>query len=194
MAYNPEAVILTADFNWVPLSIIRTGDHILGADMIPRTVKRIEKYPIKYRRVFNFYNSPSFLFTEIDTLWARDQDRQWWWVENAPALQSSWKMSGWELHGLKVIDSMLVNYQVRYATINGWESKKLIDITEKYDYDYETIFLYTDDYSPIIVNGFVVNNGISEYIYDYAQFDWNKYQPLIKEKLIEKNQLIFPYR
>lgn len=194
MAHLSNSLVLKYDLSWIPLNNIAAGDILLGADTLPKIVKKVDVYKLNYKRVFTFQDFPQIRFTEIDALWAVNFTKQWWWVENAAALQFMWGSLGIKPYGLKIIDSMLVNYKVRFANLHGWSFRELVDVTDQYSEDTETIFVYTDDYSPIIINGHIANTGLNEYVYDYTQFDWNRYQPLIKEKLIEKNQLVFPHR
>jgi hypothetical protein len=93
--------------------------------------------------------------------------------------------------GLKIIDSFLVDYNVKYATLNGFETCKQINVTEEYSFDTVLSYFKTDRCCPVIINGHVVSSGLNEYRYDYTTFNWDHYQPTLKQRLLDNNTLIF---
>jgi hypothetical protein len=180
MGHVSGSLVLMADYSWKSNSDIRVGDIVLGADLIPSTViHTITDTLTKYKRMMSFLESPHVCFMENDTLWAKDSERQWWWVENAVMSQNNWRYNN--LTPLKIIDSYLVSYDVEFATLNGFENKTLVDVTDDYTSYTQIILIKTDRYSPIIINGHVVASRLDEYIYDYTKFDWlSSYTQLVQ--------------
>jgi hypothetical protein len=180
-----------ADYTWRVQSELSVGDQILSADLQPAIIVGVSHPPLNHRSICSFEESPMVRFLESDSLWAKQRTRQWWWVENVAVLHYMWRSFGADYRPLKVIDSFLVDYGVKYATVNGWESKKIVDVTMENQQRLDMTFLKTDRYCPIIINGHVVSGGLNEYLYDYTQFNWDLYQPLLKQRLIDNNTLIF---
>jgi hypothetical protein len=165
------SLVLMADYSWKSNAELCVGDYVLGADLLPATVTEIKTAEMgNFRRMLSFVENPQFQFTEVNMLWARDHERQWWWTDNVRVLQISWQR-GYDV-GLKKIDSHLVSYDVEFATLGGFERRTIVDVTEKYSFDTEMIFFKTDRCSPVIVNGYIFPSGINENIYDYTQFNW----------------------
>jgi hypothetical protein len=181
MAYISGSLVLMADLSWKDNSTICKGDVILGADLMPAVVVETNTNILANRRIMSFLENPQFRFTENNPVWARDDILQWWWAENVSRLQLEWKNNG---SGLKIIDSPLVSYDVEFATLNGFEKYTVIDVTEKYNYNFNTMmpFFRIDRCCPIIVNGHIVAGGIiNEYAYDYTKFNWiDSYNSLFK--------------
>lgn len=169
MAHISGSMVLMADLSWKDNSEIVIEDVIMGADLIPATVMKISHTSLRNKRMLSLLENQSAVFTEKDSLWARDDHRQWWWVENASLLIREWK----EINtGLKVTDSIMVSYDVEFATFNGFEKQTIIDVTEKYSTDTIMPVFQTDRCCPVIINGQIVSSGINELIYDYTKFDW----------------------
>lgn len=191
MSHASDSLILMADYTWRVQSELSVGDQILSADLEPATVVKITNPTANYRSICTFAESPSMRFLETDSFWAKQGTRQWWWVDNVAALHTMWRATAPDYAPLKTIDSFLVDYSAKYATVNGWESKKIVDVTLEYPHGLDMTFLTTDRCCPVVINGHVVSGSLNEYVYDYTQFDWDKYQPLLKQRLIDSNTLIF---
>jgi hypothetical protein len=185
MGHISGSLVLMADYSLKSNSDIRVGDIVLGADLIPSTViHTIPDALTEYRRIMSFLESPHVRFVESDTLWAKDSERQWWWVENADMSQKKWRYMN--ANPLKIIDSYLVSYDVEFATLNGFENKTLVDVTDSYTPHTQLILIKTDRYSPIIINGHVVSSRLDEYIYDYTKFNWlDSYNQLLQSGKLE---------
>jgi hypothetical protein len=180
-----------ADYTWRVQSELSVGDQILSADLQPATIVKISHPPLNHRSVCSFEETPDVRFLETDSLWAKQGSKQWWWVENVAALHRMWKLSNLDYTPLKTVDSFLVDYSVKYATVTGWESKKIVDVTIEHQQGLDMTFLTTDRYCPVIINGHVVSSGLNEYRYDYTAFNWDRYQPTLKQRLLDNNTLIF---
>ena len=172
MAHIAGSLVLMADHSWKDNSKIEKGDIILGADLLPSTVVDTITVRLGNRRMLSLLENPTVRFHEVDLLWARDSQRQWWWIENAFFAQQEWELNG---TGLKVMDSPLVSYDVEFATLNGFEKQTIIDVSEEYDFYSTMPYFKTDRCCPVIINGQVVSSGTNEYVYDYTKFDWLKY-------------------
>lgn len=188
------SLVLMADYSWKDNDKIRKGDIILGADLISATVTETNIGYTTNMRIMSFLETPIIRFTEFSCVWAKDISHQWWWVENATRLQHAWRSRGNKEIGLKIIDSFLVDYEVEFATLNGFEKKTIIDASEDYEKNTIIPFFSTDRFCPVIINGYVVAQGrINEYVYDYTKFNWlDSYNQLIqsdKLELIKRNLL-----
>jgi hypothetical protein len=181
MAHVAGSLVLMADYSWKSNADICVGEQVLGADLIPSTVVKTSFVIVgHFRRMLSFIERPQLQFTESASLWARDSERQWWWVENVFTLQLLWKsykIAG----GLKKIDSHLVSYDVEFATLNGFEKLTPVDITESYHPDTRLPFIVTDRRAPVIINGHVVSSELNEYTYDYTTFDWTSSLEQLKQ-------------
>lgn len=182
MAHVSGSLVLMADYSWKNNSEIREGDKILGADLKSATVVETIIVSLGNKRVFSLLEKPYVRFNETDSLWAIDKNREWWWVESAGPLTLEWQKNK---IGLKILDSIMVHYDVQYATLNGFEKQTVIDVSEEYSVHTTMPFFMTDRACPIIINGQVVASGINEYIYDYTEFKWidnyRKLKELMKE-------------
>jgi len=172
MAHVSGSLVLMVDHSWKDNSKIEKGDIILGADLLPATVIDTTTVRLGNRRMLCLLENPKIRFHEADLLWARDSLKQWWWVENAFQAQQVWKHNS---TGLKVIDSLLVDYDVEFATLNGFEKQTIVDVSEEYNFDSTMPYFKTDRCCPVIINGQVVSSGTNEQLYDYTKFDWLKY-------------------
>jgi len=172
MAHVSGSLVLMSDYSWKDNSKIEKGDIILGADLLPATVVDKTTFRLTNRRMMSLLEVPTVKFTEADSLWARDNQRQWWWIENAFCVQQDWMITG---AGLKIIDSHLVSYEVEFATLKGFEKRTIIDVSEEYNFYSTTPFFKTDRCCPVIINGHVVSSGLNEHVYDYTKFDWLNY-------------------
>lgn len=172
MAHVAGSLVLMSDYSWKDNSKIEKGDKVLGADLLPATVVNVTPVRLANRRMLSLQENPAVRFHEVDLLWARENQIQWWWIENAFMAQQEWINSG---AGLKVIDSPLVSYNVEFATLNGFEKQTIIDVSEEYNFYSTMPYFKTDRCCPVIINGQVVSSGTNEYVYDYTKFDWLKY-------------------
>jgi hypothetical protein len=198
MGYVAGSLVLMSDYSHKEISDICVGDIVLGADLNPATVTESFFSKLSNRRIMSFLGNKQARFTESDVVWAKDLSRQWWWTENAHELQLAWKnmrlnSKNHLLTGIKIINSLLVSYDVEFATINGFEKKTVIDVTEEYSENTLIPMIKTERFCPVIVDGFVVGGGICEYEYDYTKFNWmNSYNKLRKSDKLDliKNGLL----
>jgi hypothetical protein len=198
MGYVAGSLILMADYSHKDISEICTGDIILGADLNSSIVTESFSSKLGNRRIMSFLGNKQVRFTDCDVIWAKDSTRQWWWTENAHELQLAWKnmrlnSKNHLLTGIKIIDSMLVSYDVEFATINGFEKKTVIDVTEEYSENTFIPMIKTERFCPVIINDFVVGGGICEHEYDYTKFNWmNSYNQLRKSDKLDliKNRIV----
>ena len=179
MGYLQGSVVLMADYSWKDISNICKDDIILGADLVPSTVTEVFDGTLNIDRMMSFSENPMIGFTETHCIWAKNSEKQWWWVENVIGVQNFWKTVNF--YSFKIIDSFLVDYDVEFATLNGFEKRTVIDVTEDYLETCNTSFFRTDRRCPIIINGYVVSAGLNEYIYDYTKFNWlDSYAQLVE--------------
>ena len=172
MAHVAGSLVLMNDYSWKDNSKIEKGDIILGADLLPATVVNVTTVRLGNRRMLSLLENPTVRFHEVDLLWARDNQTQWWWIENAFMAQQEWIETG---TGLKVIDSTLVSYDVEFATFKGFEKQTIVDVSEEYNFYSTMPYFKTDRCCPVIINGQVVSSGTNEYVYNYTKFDWLNY-------------------
>lgn len=191
MAHVVGSLVLMADYSWKSNTELCVGDYILGSDLISATV--IETHSMimsNVIRILSTIECPQLQFMESESLWAKDKNRQWWWVENVGLVQRTWKINK---KGLKKIDSHLVSYDVEFATLNGFEKRTIVDITENYSSDSNLIFFRTDRCCPVIINGHVASSGLDEFTYDYTKFDWlSSYTQLVQSGKLDiiKNKIV----
>jgi hypothetical protein len=198
MGYVAGSLVLMADYSYKEISDICVGDIILGADLNPSIVTESFSLKLSNRRIMSFLGNEQVRFTDCDLIWAKDSTRQWWWTENAHELQLAWKnmrlnSKNHSLTGINIIDSMLVSYEVEFATINGFEKKTVIDVTEEYSGNALIPMFKTERFCPVIVDGFVVGGGICEHEYDYTKFNWlDSYDRLVESGKLNliKNDVI----
>ena len=185
MGYLAGSGVLMADYSWKDIYNIRKDDIILGADLIPATVTESSVEFLNNQQMMSFLENPMIRFTDTFLIWAKNREYQWWWVENPIGVQNAWKNFSKNISctkiGLKTIDSFLLDYDVEFATLNGFEKRTVIDVTDDYLRTSITPFFRTDRSCPIIINGYVVSAGLNEYIYDYTKFNWlDSYAQLVE--------------
>jgi len=158
----------------------------MGADGKPAAIKEIETPILGDRKMLSFEEDPDMRWSDEHPFWAKDDIRQWLWTAN----HANWikEVQVGAIAGLKDNYSFLPVDGVEFATLNGFEQRTVVDITENYGYNYNTkLYLpVTDNGSMIIVKGYVVAASTNEFKYDYTQLDWNQSQPIIKQKLEDK--------
>ena len=186
MAHVAGSLVLMADYSWKDNSKIEKGDIVLGADLLPATVIDKSITSLSNKRMMSLLENTALQFNEIDSLWARDSQQQWWWIENAFRVQQEWIVTG---AGLKIIDSHLVSYEVEFATLKGFEKQTIVDVSEQYNFHSTMPYFKTDRCCPVIINGQVVSSGLNEYVYDYTKFDWLNYCDQLNSILKSKNNI-----
>ena len=135
----------------------------------PVEVTEIDKPLLGSRKMLS--TSDGHYWSDEHAHWTRDNtDSQWWWAYDKPRWLA--EVEAGAIGGL--FDNSTLRSggdEVTFAHISGWKTETPAVATQ---YGPETqLYLPRTNGTPIIVDGYVVGAGVNQYIFDYAQINWD---------------------
>lgn len=184
-----DSRVLTNDFTRKKIMDVKVGDHLIDADLNTCQVTFIETESYKNRlRILSFENNQGFCFAESSTLFVEKNGVTTFWVEHPAVLI-------FQINHLKINSSVIQDmnkiageYDVKFATVDGFQQQKINDVTEKY-LDQNSLLLTrieTDSYAPIIVEDYLYIPVVNDTEYDYSQLNWQHNSTRLQQLLGQK--------
>lgn len=167
------AMVLMADGTQREISTIRAGEFIYGIDG-PTEVQELHVVPVGPRKVMAFAGEGVF-WTAEHPFWTRQNGVQSFWTADPKTLQAE-------------VDSGVISpiHNVRagdpgeFATVQGWERKRIVDVTEAFS-SKTKVYMPITDGSPAIVNGTVAMSSKHPVKFADHIFDWDTVVKTFKE-------------
>ena len=162
------SLVLMADGTYQAIETIIMGDWLMGWNG-PVEVTEIDKPLLGSRKMLS--TSDGHYWSDEHAHWTRDNtDSQWWWAYDKPRWLA--EVEAGAIGGL--FDNSTLRSggdEVTFAHISGWKTETPAVATQ---YGPETqLYLPRTNGTPIIVDGYVVGAGVNQYIFDYAQINWD---------------------